>query len=298
MTNLSQRTLLVTGGSGHLGRRVIELLLERGEDKIVTTTRTPEKLANLAAQGVEVRYANFDDPTTLAMAFAGVDRLLLISTDTVDGTNRRQIQHRNAINAAEAAGVQHVVYTSLTNPGPESLVTFAPDHFSTEQALANSAMSWTVLRNNLYTDYLLLNLPRALSTGQWMAAAGEGAISYVTREDCARAAAAALTATTTTPTILDITGPDLVTHAEVAQIVEEITGRPLAYVDLPATVLQQGMVAAGLPEAVAAMLVSFDQTTAAGTLGVASQAVAELTGQAPQSVRAFLTAHKAALLAA
>ncbi|MEO7911055.1 MAG: NAD(P)H-binding protein, partial [Roseiflexaceae bacterium] len=120
MTEDNRRTLLVTGASGQLGQRVIELLIEANAGHIIAATRTPEKLAHLAARDVEVRQADFDDPSSLAAAFAGVERLLLISTDVVDGTDRRIVQHRNAVSAAAQAGVTHVVYTSLINPEPGS----------------------------------------------------------------------------------------------------------------------------------------------------------------------------------
>lgn len=289
-------TLLVTGASGHLGRRVVELLLEAGAGHIIATTRNPDKLADLAARDVEVRQADFDDPASLASAFADADRLLLISTDIFDGTDRRMNQHRNAVRAAEQAGVKHVVYTSLTNPGPESPVLLAPDHHATEQALAASSLDWTVLRNNMYTENLLQGLPRAIETGKWIAAAGDGAAGYVTREDCARAAAAALVANTNGRTTLDITGPAAVTHAEIAQIASELVDRPIEYVAVESGALKAGIVAAGLPEIVAGLIVSFDEAVAQGNLAVASTAVADLTGTPAQSVHDFLSAHRQQLL--
>ncbi len=285
-------TLLVTGASGHLGRRVVELLLEAGAGHLIATTRHPDKLADLAARGVEIRQADFDDPESLSGAFAGADRLLLISTDIFDGTDRRMNQHRNAVKAAEQAGVKHVVYTSLTNPGPESPILLAPDHHATEQALDASSLDWTVLRNNMYTENLLQGLPRAIETGKWVAAAGDGAASYVTREDCARAAAAALAATTSGRTTLDISGPAALTHAEIAQIASELVDRPIEYVAVEPGALKAGVVAAGLPEIVAGLIVSFDEAVAQGKLAVASTAVADLTGTPAQSVGDFLKAHR------
>jgi NAD(P)H dehydrogenase (quinone) len=298
MTATHRQTLLVTGASGHLGRRVIELLLEANAGRVIAATRSPGKLADLAARGIEVRQANFDDPGSLAAAFPGADRLLLISTDAADGTDRRKVQHRNAVKAAEQAGVQHVVYTSLTRPEPGSPIVIAPDHYATEQALADSSLDWTVLRNNVYTDLFLLSLPRAVAAGRLVAATGDGGAGYVTREDCARAAAAALAARDSGRKTLDITGPAVVTHADLAQLLSAITGRPVAYVPVAPETMEAGMVAAGLPEFVARMLVSFDMAIAQGTLAVASSAVAELTGQGPQSVPEFLSAHREALLAA
>ncbi len=289
-------TLIVTGAAGHLGRRVVELLLEKSlEARLVATTRAPEKLADLAARGVEVRAADFDRPETLAAAFAGGDRLLLISTDVVGQGDRRLNQHRNAVSAAQAAGVKHVVYTSLTRPEPGTPITLAPDHHGTEQALAASTLDWTVLRNNVYTDGLLGSLPRAVATGQWLAAAGDGRTAFVTREDCARVAAAALAADRAGRSVLDITGPAAVSHAEIAAIAAELTGKPVTYVPVPAEGLAAGLAQAGLPGFVVDLIVSFDLATAQGFLLGATTTVADLTGKPAQSVREFLTANRAAL---
>lgn len=293
----TRQTLLVTGASGHLGRRVIEHLLEAKAGPIIATTRSPEKLADLAARGVEVREADFDNPASLAAAFAGADRLLLISTDVLDGTDRRIRQHQNAVAAAERAGVSHVLYTSIVNPAPGNPAAVAPDHYATEQALAASSLDWTILRNNIYSEMFLMSLPRALATGQLVAATGSGGAAYITREDCARAAAAALAAPTTGRTALDITGPAVVTYAELAQILGAIGGRPVTYVPVEPEAMVAGMVAGGLPEPVARLLVSFDIAVAQGALAVASSSVADLTGQAPQSVADFLSANREALLA-
>jgi NAD(P)H dehydrogenase (quinone) len=186
---------LVTGASGHLGQLVISNLLETHKipaSKIIATTRNPEKLADLAAKGVNVRAADFDDTANLAEAFKGATRLLLISTDVLDRPGHRLVQHRNAIAAAEKAGVEHVLYTSLQK-ADTSAVSFAPDHVGTEKALANSNLNgWTLLRNSWYFENLFYALPHAIKSGTWYTAAGEGKIAHIAREDLARAAAAAL----------------------------------------------------------------------------------------------------------
>lgn len=293
---MTAQTYLVTGGSGHLGRRVLELLLDAKVGNLVTTTRTPEKLADLAARGVEVRQADFGNPTTLATAFAGVDRLLLISSDVIG--EQRQAQHQAAIAAAAEAGVKHVLYTSLPRPEPGNPAAVAPDHYATEQALAATALDWTILRNNLYMDLLLGSLPAMLGRGQWFSAGNGKKTAYVTREDCARAAAAALTATTTGRQILTLTGPQALSDAEIAQIASEVTGKPLQVILVSAEEKRNALIGAGLPPFVADLLVSFETATAQGFLGDVSSAVADLTGSAPQGVRDFLTAHKAALVGA
>src|SRR5690606_13304042 len=186
-------TLLVTGASGQLGRLAVQFLLESYDGTIVAATRTPEKLADLS-QRVVVRQADFEDPASLASAFAGVDRLLLISTDAVDVPGRRLNQHRNAIKAAEQAGVKHVVYTSIINPGPDSPAFVAPDHRGTEEALSASSLGWTSLRENIYMDMLLMSVSQALQSGKLVNAIGDGKAAYITREDVAHASAAALIA--------------------------------------------------------------------------------------------------------
>jgi len=293
---MTEQTLLVTGGSGHLGRRVLELLLDAKAGKLVTTARTPAKVADLAARGVDVRQADFDHPATLAPGFAGVDRLLLISTNVIG--EQRQAQQRAVIAAAIAAGVKHVLYTSFIRTEPGNPAAVAPDHYATEQALAASPLDWTILRNNLYTDLFLMSLPQLLGMGQWFSAGNGGKTAYVTREDCARAAAAALAATTTGRHVLDITGPQGLSDAEIAQLASEVTGRPLQVITVSAAEKRNGLIGAGLPPMVADIMLSFERATAQGLVGAVSPAVAELTGRAPQSVRDFLTAYKAALMGA
>lgn len=297
MTLPHTRSLLVTGASGHLGRRVIELLLEAKAGHIIAATRTPEKLADLAGRGVEVRRADFDEPTSLPAAFTGVDRLLLISTDVVGEPGRRLAQHRAAVAGAIQAGVKHMVYTSLIRPEPGTPITIAGDHYGTEQALAESPLDWTVLRNNVYTDVLLMSLPQAVAMGQLVAAVGEGGVGYVTREDCARAAAAALASSTSGRVTLDVTGPEVITYAELARITSEISGRVISYVNVEPEAMKSILIGAGLPPLYAEALVSFDIAAAHGFLGITTNVIAELTGTAPQSVHDFLSVHKEALLA-
>src|SRR5580658_2444455 len=170
MSTISERTLFVTGASGQLGRRVVELLLEKGAGKIVAGTRKPEKLADLAGRGVSVRHADFENAKELEAALAGVDRVLIISSDAIDRPGRRLAQHKAAVAAAASAGVKHAVYTSMPNP-ETSPVVFAPDHLGTEQALAASGMSWTILRMCWYIEYLMMTLAPAVASGKLSAVA-------------------------------------------------------------------------------------------------------------------------------
>jgi NAD(P)H dehydrogenase (quinone) len=289
MTAHQTGPFLVTGASGQLGRRVLDRLLSAGAAPIIATTRSPEALAGYAGRGVEIRRANFGIPSSLTQAFAGVRRLLLISTDDLVPGKRFEA-HKAAIAAAVAAGVHHIVYTSLINPGVESPILFAVDHRDTEAALRGCGLSHTILRNNLYADLLLMSGPQAAATGRLMSAAGRGTAGYVTRDDCARAAAAALLQETATATF-DITGPDLVGQADIAALLSAITGSSVAYVPITIAAMEAAMVQQGLPAPVATVLASIDAAIAAGTLSVVSPAVKQLTGVAPTSVADFLATH-------
>ncbi len=289
----STPTLLVTGAGGHLGRIVVDELVAAGA-KVIATTRDTAKLADLAAKGVDVRHADFDAPETLAAAFAGADRLLLISTDALDVPGRRLAQHRAAVAAAVAAGVRHIVYLSAPAPYPTPEPSLIGDHFWTEQAVVASGADFTLLRDHIYTDYLVFGLPHAVETGTLYTATGTGGRSYVLRADCARTAAAVL-ARATGKSILDVTGPAAVTQNEIAALASEISGRKVEHVALPAEAMKEGLTAAGLPPAMVEGLVAFDVAAAEGFHAITTSVVKDWTGREPGTVRAFLEANAAAL---
>ena len=280
-----------------MGRRVVELLLEKGAGKIVAGTRKPEKLADLAAKGVTVRQADFENAKELEAALAGVDRVLIISSDAIDRPGRRLAQHKAAVSAAASAGVKHAIYTSMPNP-ETSPVVFAPDHLGTEEALKASGMSWTILRNCWYSDFLIPTVAPAVASGTLTGATGQGGAPYVTREDCAQAAAAALMSDDTSNKTWNITGPAVVTWSELAALATELTGRAVTYAPVSAEERTAQLIAMGTPEPIAKMLVSGQVATAQGKMGAATTAVKELTGREPMSVREFLTARRAALMPA
>lgn len=291
-------TLLVTGASGHLGRRVIHHLLQTLKvpaARIIATTRKPEALADLAALGVVVRQADFDDSASLAQAFEGAQRLLLISTDAMDRPGRRLAQHQAAVAAAVKAGVQHVVYTSVPKPEDSPLL-IAPDHLGTEQALAASALAgWTVLRNHWYFENLFMTLPSVLPSGQWFSAAGQGGIAHIARDDLGRAAATALAGSGTGKTTYTLSGARAFTTAEIAELISATLDKPIQLIPVPVEGLIQGMVGAGLPAPVAALFASFDTNTAAGRVSEVTGDFQQLTGVAPQPFAAWLAENKAAL---
>lgn len=290
-------TLLVTGAAGHLGQRVISHLLDTykiAPATIIAGTRNPEKLGPLTGKGIQVRKLDFDDAASLAGALSGVDRMLLISTDAIDRPGRRLAQHKAAVEAATRAGVKHVVYTSMPNPD-NSVVLFAPDHLGTEAALTASGMGYTVLRNNWYMENLFMSLPAAFATGKWFTAAGEGRIPYVSRDDCALAAAAALAADTTAKVVYNISGPERFTTAAIAAMVTEISGKSIEVVQVNEQQLAGGLKAAGVPEFVIPLMLSIDANTRLGKLDLQTDDCERLTGKAPQKLRDFLVANRGSL---
>ena len=292
------KTLLVTGASGQLGRSVINHLLDSLKvpaNRIVATTRTPANLADLAARGVTVRAADFDDQASLAKAFAGDDRALIISTNEVEVRGKRREQQLAAVVAASQAGVGHLLYTSMPNPEPGSPVVFAPDHYDTEQAIKASGIPYTIFRNGWYDENLFMALPQILASGQWYTSAGDGAISYGTRDDYAAAIAGGLASDTSESTTYTLTGPKAYTTAEVAVFVTEVTAKPIQVIQLSDEALTEGMKSAGLPESLAKVLVSFDVAARVGDLAMVTDAVEKLSGRQPVPLKQFLEANKAAL---
>jgi len=288
-------TLLVTGASGQLGRLVLDHLLDTLKvepSRIIAATRDPANLDAYAARGITVRAADFAKPETLAAAFKGADRLLLISTTSV-GT--RLVEHQAAIDAAVAAGGQHVLYTSIPHPvAPELLIVH--DHAQTEDALAASRLpGWTVLRNNWYFENLNHSIPQLLQSGQWFNASGDGRIAYIARSDLARAAATALANGGNGKSALTLGGAKAYTVPELAALIGSALGGEIAAIPVSVPDLEQGMIGAGLPAPVAAVLASAETHIANGRLGDVTGDYQALTGAEPQSLESWLVANKAAL---
>jgi NAD(P)H dehydrogenase (quinone) len=291
-------TILVTGASGHFGRSVLNHLINTYKvpaSQIIAVTRKPKSLAGLAKQGVTVRTADFDSPD-LAKAFAGGKRLLIISTDSLEG-GRRLAQHVKAVEAARQAGVTHIVYTSMPKPDAASPILFAGDHRGTEEAIAGSGIAHTILRNSWYMENLAMSVPSALATGKWFTAAGTGKISHTARDDQARTAAAVLASGTMDSKTYTLTGPQALSTDETAMIASEALGKPIEVVHVTAEQLAQGMAGSGLPELLIPMVVSFDVNTAQNRMDMVTDAVQSLSGAAPQNLRDWFKSNKAMFLA-
>ncbi len=290
---------LVTGASGHLGRAVINHLLTTYKvpaNKIIALSRDPAKLADLKGKGVTVRAADFDKADDLAKAFEGATRALIISTSSME-PGRRQVEHINAVKAADKAGVGHVIYTSM--PKPEtSTILFAPDHRNTEKAIAESSIkNWTVLRNNWYFENLFFSIPQAIKSGSLYTAAGQGKISHIARDDLARAAAAVLASDSTGQKTYTLTGAKEYTTDETVKLFTAATGKTINVVHVPVDGLVQGMIGAGLPDGMARLFASFDDNTAKGGLSGVTGDYKALTGAEPQPLEPWVKANAAALAA-
>ncbi|QCI97501.1 SDR family oxidoreductase [Agrobacterium larrymoorei] len=290
--------ILVTGASGHLGQAVIRHLLESYSvpaANIVAASRDTAKLSDLAAKGVETRAADFDDSASLEKAFTGIDTLLIISTDALAVPGQRLKQHQAAVASAQKAGIKHIAYTSMPNPD-KSLVTFAPDHLGTEEAVKASGLPYTILRNAWYLDNYIHAMPHNLETGTWYTATADGKVSNISRDDCARAAAAVLAKGKAENKIYTLTGPELLDADEIAALVSKATGKPLATVKVSADDLRKGIESAGMPGFVAAMLASANANIAAGNFELLTNDYETLTGKKPQTSAEFFEENKAALI--
>ena len=292
MTQFKDQALLVTGAGGKLGRLAVEELVARGATKIIAGTRDPAKLTGLGSN-VEVRRIDFDDLASLEAGFAGVDRLLLISTD---GIGKRVAQQTAAIEAAKAAGIKHIVYTSAPAARPDADAGVVPEHFWTEVALAQSGVDFTILRNHMYAENNLGNINQVIASGQLFGLIGDRGTAYVTRADTARAAAGALLLAEG-KTIEDVTGPAPVTNEDRAALYSELGGKPVRSIAVTPAELRAGMVSAGVPEGFADVLVAFQTDAVVGHHGVVTDVVERYSGRKPQAFAEFLRANLTALAA-
>jgi len=270
-------TIAVTGATGHLGRLIVEDLLQAGTapDQIVATGRNAERLAELASRGVRTVAASYDDPASLATAFAGVDVLVLVSGSE---PGNRVAQHTNAIEAAKAAGVTRVVYTSIPRADTTQHV-LAPDHLGTENALRASGLAWTILRNNWYSENQAPALAQARETGVVASATGSGRIASASRADYAAAAAAVALGSGHENRVYELTGDVAWSYDELAAAIEDVLGTPVVHKAVSTAELAASLADAGLDDGTIAFVVALDEGTARGELADVTADLRTLIGR-------------------
>lgn len=269
--------IAITGATGQLGRLVILHLLKTvPAEQLVAIVRDPAKASDLARLGMIVRSADYGDRPALESALAGVERALLVSSNEV---GQRVAQHRNVIEAAKAAGVKLLAYTSVLH-ADRSTLALAKEHLETERLIAASGVPHVLLRNGWYTENYTGSIPSALQNGAFVGSAGPGRISSASRQDYAEAAAAVLTGPVEPGKVHELAGDDSYTLAELAAEVSRQSGKPLPYHDLPEAEYAALLVKAGLPAPFAELLASSDSSAEGGALFDDSRDLSKLIGRA------------------
>ncbi|WP_155059877.1 NAD(P)H-binding protein [Streptomyces blattellae] len=268
-------SIVVTGATGHLGRHVVEQLLEKvPADQITAVARTPEKAADFAARGVRIAVADYNAPETFDGLFAAGDRVLLISGTEID--KGRVAQHQVVIDAAKAAGAAFLAYTSA----PGSLTAaLADDHRATEEALIASGLPYALLRNSWYHENYTENLAPVLENNAVLAAAGEGRVASASRADYAAAAVAVLTGEGHENKTYELGGDAAWSFAEYAAELSRLSGKEIAYNSVPAETLVGILTGAGLPEMFATIMAEVDQAIEKGELGLVTGDLSRLAGR-------------------
>ena len=281
-------TVLITGATGQLGSLVVKHLLDRiPASDIAVSVRKPEKAADLAAKGIDVRAGDFNDLALMTTAFKGIETALIISAEDDNATRIKQ--HRTAVDAAKAAGVKHIVYTGIVDPKADADFTYSAIHLDTENYIRESGLAFTILRNSFYADLLLAGVPHALETGDFGAPAGDAKITYIPRNDLAEAAAVLLAKPANhVNKTYDLTGTKGVTHTEIAGYIADATGKPIKFVDLPAEVHTGILGSLGLPGHLVEALAGLYVGAKKGDYETVSDDFETLVGRKPQSVENFL----------
>jgi NAD(P)H dehydrogenase (quinone) len=271
----------VSGASGHLGRAVVSELLQRaGGHEVVAITRTPETVSGPSQK----RFGDYNRPESLAQAYAGLDRLLIIPT--VDAV-KRGAQSVAAIDAAVKARVKHIVFMSAVGTRQEEEPALGASFWRGEQRLIATAPAWTILRMNFYAEALAQQAPASLAQGV-LPGLAENRVAFVARGDVAAAAAGILIGDGHAGAIYNATGPERLSGAERAALIAEITGRPLAFLAITEKQLRAGLTQAGLPVEVVNTVIDLQTSFAAGAFDIVTGDVERLGGRPPKPLRDVL----------
>lgn len=273
--------IALTGATGQLGQFVVEALLKSVPAKeIVAIVRNPAKAEALSKQGLIVRQGDYNDQAALTQALAGVEKLLLISSSEV---GQRAAQHRNVINAAKAAGVKFIAYTSLLHADTSPLGLHV-EHVETEKLLAESGIPFALLRNGWYSENYLASAPAALAHGVFIGAAGEGKIASATCADYAAAAARVISEEGHAGKVYELAGDKAWTLSDLAALLGEASGKKVVYQNLSEADFAAALKGAGLPDGLAEMLADSDIGASKGGLFDDSQTLSKLIGRPTTSI--------------
>lgn len=285
MSDSKRPQILVTGANGQLGRLVVNKLLETlPPDQITAAVRNPDSVSDLAARGVDVRVADYDRPDTLEAAFAGIDRMLLVSSP--DNTGARTRQQQNVIEAAVRAGVSRLAYTSILH-ADTSRLKLAKEHRETEVLLANADIDAVLLRNGWYVENLTRTIEPTLASGAHYGSARNGRFAAAACADYAAAAAAVLIADRPKP-IYELAGDNAFTLADYAAEVARQSGQKVDYVDLPQADYEAALVHAGLPASLAALVADADAAAAEDQLFDDGGEMSRLIGRPTTSMQSVV----------
>nr|WP_295884423.1 SDR family oxidoreductase [uncultured Devosia sp.] len=281
----------VSGASGKLGQAIVRELVARNQGhRIVAISRTPA-----SSEGVEGRVGDYDRPETLATAYAGLDKVILIPTADLR-PGMRGSQNEAAIAAAVAAGVQHIVLLSATGTREQAEPAIGASYWRGERALIQSAPQWTILRMNYYAEALAQEAQSAAQSGV-LTGFAENKVAFVGRDDVAAAAAGIVLGEGHVGAIYNATGPRSYTGAERAALVSDILGKQIGFAAIPVAALQGGMAQMGLPDFVINAIVDIQRDFVAGAFDVVTGDVEKLAGREPQDLRDILTANLASAAA-
>jgi uncharacterized protein YbjT (DUF2867 family) len=283
--------ILVTGASGTNGAELIKRLSSAGAAVRGMVRKPPDPAAGALA-GVEFVTANFDHPDSVRRALEGVERAFLVT----NSTERAEQQQLSFVEVARSAGLRHIVYLSQLRAAADSPVRFLRYHAVVEKAISSSGMAFTSLRPNLYMQGLLGFSSSIISDAHFFAPAGDARVSIVDVRDIAAVAAAALTESGHEGKLYDITGPEALTHAQMASQLSQALGRQIAFIDVPESVMRDALVGAGVPQWQADGLIEDYAHYRRGEASIISSAILDVTGHAPRSFAAFARDYRQAFL--
>lgn len=275
--------IAVTGVTGQLGRLIVEDLKKRiPAEEIIGLARSPEKAEDL---GIALRPADYARPETLKSALEGVDKLLLISSSEV---GQRIVQHQNVINAAKAAQVKHIIYTSLLHADTSALDMLATEHLATEKMIRETGIPYTILRNGWYTENYMMGIPAAIEHGVLIGSAGQGRISSAPRSDYAEAAAIVLTQGEHIGKTYELAGDQAYTLTDLAKEISRQTGKDIPYQDLPPADYTDTLKKAGMPDAWAELLPALDVGASQGGLYSERKDLSQILERPTTTLAAYL----------